>query len=350
MRLKTKAIAALAACAMMAGTPFAAGAETNIKVMGWFGNQPQIDEVEIPFWKALPEKSGGDMKATFRTINEVGLKGFEAMRTLQSGAFDIVAMQLSYVGGDDPVLVGVDIPGLAYDFETVRKMVDAYAPVIDQRLQDRKVGKLMALWPFPPQILFCKEPIKTLSDLKGRKVRVTGAVISEMVKSWGATAVTLSGTEVYQALQRGLVECAATGSAYGNQYGWYEVSNQLYVLPVGGYALVAHVARYDFWNKLSAEQKTFLSGQMSEMNEAMWAMGQSTHDDGVSCNTGKEPCKSGKVGKMSILYPSDEDKAFFKKTVEEVAMPAWIKDCERVYPECKAKYNATIGEVVDLKM
>ena len=343
-------ISTLAAGVLLGAASGAAADPTNIRVLGWFGNQPQVDEVEIPFWKGLSDTTGGKLTATFRTINEVGLKGFESLRTLQSGAFDVVAMQLSYVGGDDPALIGHDLPGLASDFETVRKMADAYRPIVDARLQERFNGKLLAQWPFPPQIMFCKEPIKQLSDLKGRKVRVTGAVVSEMVKSWGATAVTLSGPEVYQGMQRGLVECAATGSAYGNQYGWYEVSNQLYMLPVGGYALIAHVARLDFYNKLSDENRKVLDAQMKKFEDAMWAMGEATHIDGVNCNTGQQPCKSGKLGKMTALTPSDADKAFFRKTLQDVALPSWLKDCERVYGECRAKWNETIGKIVGMQM
>ena len=339
--------AAVLCSALVSGGATTALAAKEIRVLGWFGNQPQVDEVEIPFWQNLSEATNGEFTATFRTINEVGLKGFESLRTLQSGAFDIVAFQFGYVGGDDPALVGHDLPGLASDFEVVRQIADAYRPVVEERLHEKFNGKLLAQWPFPPQILFCKEPIETLADLKGRKVRVNGAVISEMVSSWGATAVTLSGPEVYQAMQRGLVECAATGSAYGNEYGWYEVSNQLYVLPVGGYALVGHVARLDFWDSLTEEQRAILAEQMGKLEEALWAMGAETHQDGVNCNTGEGPCKSGKVGSMSIRYPSEEDRAFFLKTLREVALPTWLESCERDFPECGARWTETVGEVVN---
>lgn len=348
MTILNRLAPAVLGAALLAAAP-AQAAEVNIRVLGWFGNQPQVDDVEIPFWKSLEERTNGEFAATFRTINEVGLKGFESLRTLQSGAFDVVAMQLAYVGGDDPALVGADLPGLASDFDTVQEIAEAYRPVLAERLEEKFNGKLLMQWPFPPQILFCKEPIEKLSDLEGRKVRVNGAVISEMVKSWGATAVTLSGSEVYQALQRGLVECAATGSAYGNEYGWYEVANQLYMLPVGGYALVAHVARLDFWNGLSEEQQKTLMGEMETLEEQLWAMGEETHQDGVNCNTGQGECKSGKVGSMSVREPTEEDKQFFLTTLKEVALPTWLESCEADFPECRTRWNETVGEVVGIQ-
>ncbi|MBI4182676.1 MAG: TRAP transporter substrate-binding protein [Proteobacteria bacterium] len=349
MKLARQMTAAALASALLLGGATAASAAKTVRALTWFSNQPQIDDLEIPFWKDLSKATNDEFTATYRTINEVGLKGFESLRTLQSGAFDIVAFQFAYVGGDDPALVGHDLPGLASDFETVRKVADAYRPVLEQRLREKFNGKLLAQWPFPPQILFCKEPIEKLSDLKGRKVRVNGAVISAMVKSWGATAVTLSGPEVYQGMQRGLVECAATGAQYGNQYGWYEVSKQLYVLPIGGYALVGHVARLDFWNGLTENQRKILGEQMGKLEKGMWAMGAETHQDGVNCNTGNGPCKSGKVGKMSIRFPGAEDQAFFLKTFKEVALPTWIESCERDFPGCGARWRETVGKAVNVQ-
>jgi TRAP-type C4-dicarboxylate transport system substrate-binding protein len=335
---------------ILGGTAPKVAAETDIRVLGWFGNQPQMDEVEIPFWKNLPNATNGEFSATFRTINEVGLKGFESIRTLQSGAFDIVAMQFAYISGDDPALVGHDLPGLASDFATVKKIADAYRPVVEERYRTKFNAKLLAQWPFPPQILFCKEPITKLSDLKGRKVRATGSVVSKMITSWGATAVTISGPEVYQAMQRGLADCAATGSAYGNEHGWYEVAKQLYVVPLGGYALVTHVARLDFWNKLTESQQKILSEQIAKLETALWAMGEETHQDGINCNSGQGKCKSGKVGKMTVLYPSDEDAAFFRKTLMDVALPTWRQECEEDFPECAARWNETVGAAVGMKM
>jgi TRAP-type C4-dicarboxylate transport system substrate-binding protein len=53
----------------------------------------------------------------------------------------------------------------------LRKAVDAYREVFDKRLQARFNSKVMTLWPFGPQVFFCNQPIRTLDDLKGQRVR-----------------------------------------------------------------------------------------------------------------------------------------------------------------------------------
>jgi TRAP-type C4-dicarboxylate transport system, periplasmic component len=126
----TSGIAATALLAVAGMLPVHS-AEVTMRVLGWYGNQPQSTEIERPFWKDLEAQTGGLLAAQFRTIDEIGLKGFESLRTLQSGAFDIVSFQISFVGGDAPVLMGADLPGLAFDFDELRKVVDVYRPILE---------------------------------------------------------------------------------------------------------------------------------------------------------------------------------------------------------------------------
>ena len=55
-------------------------------------------------------------------------------------------------------MLGIDLVGLNPDYDTTRKVMDAYREPFDKRLQERFNAKLLALWPFGPQVLFCKAP------------------------------------------------------------------------------------------------------------------------------------------------------------------------------------------------
>ncbi|MFJ1126172.1 hypothetical protein WLZ18_05775 [Bordetella bronchiseptica] len=147
-----RSIALLALAAGMSSV--ACADEVKMRVLGWYGNQPQSQQVERPFWKDLPKRSNGAFSANFRTIDELGLKGFESLRTLQSGAFDVVSFQISFVGGDAPVLMGADLPGAAFDFDQLQKNLDAYRPILEKELNDRFKAKLLTAWSFPFQILY----------------------------------------------------------------------------------------------------------------------------------------------------------------------------------------------------
>ena len=165
--IRTLMSAALALALVSGFGNSASAAAVKLRVLGWYGNQKQSTDIERPFWKDLEKNTKEQVAADFRTIDEIGLKGFESMRTLRSGAFDIVSFQISFVGGETPVLMGVDLPGLAFDFDGLRRTVDAYRPVLDANLGEKFNGKLLAAWPYPFQIVFCKGGMRTLGDLKG---------------------------------------------------------------------------------------------------------------------------------------------------------------------------------------
>lgn len=332
---------ALAFAAGMATMP-AHAADVTMRVLGWYGNQPQSEKVERPFWKNLESDTQGTFKVNFRTIDEIGLKGFEALRTLQSGAFDIVSLQVSFVGAEAPVLMGVDLPGATFDFASLHKAVDAYRPIMDKELETRFNGKLMAAWSYPFQILYCKDPITGLSDLKGKKVRVSGALSAELAKQLGAAGVTLAGPEVYQGLMQGVVDCAITGSQYGNSNDWFEVSKTLHTAPIGGAGVVLHVARKAFWDKLTLEQQALLSAKMQGLEADLWKTGEQNHDNGINCNVGRQPC-DGKLGKMTLVEASDADKELVKGYLNSAVIPLWLKDCSAASASCSDDWYRTFG-------
>ena len=161
--------------------------------------------------------------------------------------------------------------------------------------------------------------------------------------------MTLAFTEVYSALQRGVVDGAVTGVLAGNLASWNEVSGYLYLVPVN-YSLQLHVANLKFWNSLTPEMRDFLSKEFKEMEEKMWQLGEEVTQDGVNCNTGVDPCRYGKKGNMKAGSLSPEDKERMRKVVEEVVLPHWGENCNKVHPDCVETWNKTAGEVAGIKI
>jgi len=322
-------------------------ADVNMRVLGWYGNQPQSQQIERPFWKNLDADTKGQFAANFRTIDELGLKGFESLRTLRSGAFDLVSFQISFVGGEAPVLMGVDLPGAAFNFDDLEKIVKAYRPVMEKELDTRFKAKLLTVWSFPFQILYCKGQPRSLSDLSGKKIRVSGALTAKLVEDLGAAGVTLAGPEVYQGLMQGVVDCAVTGSQYGNSNDWFEVSNTLNVTPVGGAGVVLNVARKEFWDKLTPAQQEALTTRLKKMEADLWKMGRESHENGINCNIGRQPC-DGRLGKMTLVEASDKDRKTVNDALKNSIIPLWLQDCEKASPTCRNDWYDTVGKTIGI--
>lgn len=337
-------LAVAASMTLLAETTSAA--DVDIKVLGFWGNQPQIDDVDRPLWDSLAKETNGRINVKYVTLNEAGIKGGQALRFLKKGAFDIMTISVSYVSGDEPSLVAIDLPGIAFDFETLKRMSDAYRPVMAERLKEFG-GVLLTHWPFNPQIVFCKEKIESLADLTGKKVRASGAPASDTLEQLDATAVNMTGGEVYQALQRGLVDCGSTGTTYGFKNKWHEVTNYLYDLPLGGYSQVVQVANVDFWNSLSAEDQKLISGKLAVAEKELWAMAPTIHEYGIICSTGTKKCPlSGEAGGMKFIPTSKGDRAKLKGILENTVIPTWKESCNKAFSECGATFDATIGKIL----
>ena len=97
---------------------------------------------------------------------------------------------------------------------------------------------------------------KVPGDLRGLKIRGTGTYI-DIIKSYGAAAVTIDTPQVYGALERGLIDGAVGLNTNWINFKWAEPATYLVdvnLAPVGATLAVSKTA----WNKLSArDQKLF---------------------------------------------------------------------------------------------
>jgi len=140
---------------------------------------------EQPFFESLAAKTGLPIEVDYKPIDTIGIKDTEQLRVMKAGLFEMASLRMSQNSRDEPTILGLDLVGLNPDYATGRKVADAFAPILDQRLQKQFGVKLLGVWPFGPQVLFCKKPIAKLGDVKGLKVRVYDQNLAKFVESLG---------------------------------------------------------------------------------------------------------------------------------------------------------------------
>ncbi len=333
---------------LWAGNAAGAG-KVTVRALGTFTAQIQSTMIEQPFYKKLKEEASDRFDVQFRTMDELGQKGFDALRQLKGGIFDIMPIYANYIGGDDPYWQGMDLIGMAPDIKTAREVVEASRELLDQRLQKKFNGKILALWPYGTQVYFFKDKVTTLKDFQGKKIRIFGRAMADFIKYFGATGVTLPFPEVYMSLQKGVIDGAISGALAGNTASWFEVAKCLYMLPMG-YSFQAHVVSLDFWKNLDSGDKDFLTKKFKQLDDDFWRYGDAATEDGINCNTGKDPCKWGQKGKMTVVFPSEGDKALWREAASKVVLPEWAKGCNRIDPNCTKDWNETAGKAINMKI
>ncbi len=341
----------LATLALAAGCATGALAEDRIsfKVVGQPAATGMIQKnKEKPFFDDFAKRTGLAIDADYKSIDSLGIKDTEQLRVMKAGLFDIVSLRVSQNSRDEPTLLGLDLVGAAPDYETARKVYDAYADTLDQRLQKNFQVKLLGVWPFGPQILFCKKPIARLADLKGMKVRVYDQNLAKFIESVGGTPVPLSFTEVHQSLSLGVVDCAITGPSSANSSNWPEVTTHQY--PIGfQMALNGYAITLKAWNRLNAEQKTKMQAAFKTLTDDIWAYSKELTQDALNCNAGKDPCTTGKKFSLVNVPVQAEDVATLRKAVAAVSLPTWAEICDKSNPGCSDAWKRTAGKAIGIQ-
>lgn len=333
-------VSLLAAAAFVALT-MPATAQT-LRVVGQSSNATKHVEVEQRYFSGLAAAAGLSGTVNFNTMDSAQVRPADALRLIRNGSFDVISTQIGQAARDDAFFEGIDLVGVATDVPALRKSVEAFREMFDQRLQARFNAKVMTIWPFGPQVIYCNGAIRGVSDLRGKKVRVFTASMAELVNSLGGTAVTMPAPEVYPALQRGVVECAITSATSGNTSKWPELTNHFYPLGLSG-SVQGHFMNLDTWKRLSPTQQAAVTAHFKKLEDEMWDLAVSSNADAANCNVGVDPCTSHTRYRMTMVPVSEADVKLVQNAAQNVVLPIFKTACTAVEPRCAELWNGSVG-------
>lgn len=103
--------------------------------------------------------------------------------------------------------------------------------------------------------LLCSSPVNSLEDLKGKKVRASSRM-GVMLQEMGATSVSITTGEMYEAMQRGQVDCIAGSANWLQAYNLADHVKYIITTPMGAYfgSDIINIATPS-WEQLTREQK-----------------------------------------------------------------------------------------------
>ena len=343
-RKQFAALATAAAIICSAGGAFAADS-VNIKAVGTWGNLTNYLKHEGPFWnEKVAAVTDGQITGEIKAQTELGLKGFEIMRMLKLGVFDYAHGVFGYVAAENPLFEGADLSSITQDIDTERKVADAYFSILEAAFERIYNAKLLQLYPFPSQMLWCNAEVNGIEDLKGKKIRVYSTTLGDFVEGAGGTSVTVPFAEVIPALEKGVVDCAITGTMSAYTAKWYQVATHAYALRVG-WGLSFGAMNLAKWNKMSPEQQALLTGELNKLTDAMWEETATEDDVAIACLTGGE-CAIGEGANMTLVRPSEEDLKRRDEIATSVILARWAERCSE---DCVQQWNTSVAPIVNLK-
>ena len=337
----------LAAMGALAQQPATASPPLQLRIVGGLASLNQFTQQEEPFWtRQLPALTGGRVRAEIEPFDRAGIRGQDMLRLLKSGVVPFGTALLSLATTEDPLVGLVDLPGANPDMATLRRAVAAFRPVLTAHLRQAHGVELLAVYAYPAQVLFCKQPFAELADLAGRRVRVSSPPQANFIEALGAVPVLAPFAELLPRLKAGQLDCAITGAMSGNTIGLHQATSHLHTLPIT-WGLSLFAANKAAWAALPPDLRQLLQRELPQLEQAIWADAERETSEGIACNTGSETCKPALRGRMVAAKPNVADPARLRAVLAGNLLPRWAERCG---PRCADVWNSTLAPVVGVRL
>jgi C4-dicarboxylate-binding protein DctP len=259
------------------------------------------------FKKLAEERTKGRVKVEVYP-NSALFKDGEEMEALQLGSVQILAPSLAKFGPLGAREFEVfDLPYIFDDYDELHKVTQGpLGAALLEKLESKGIVGL-AYWDNGFKLMSANKPIRVPADYKGLKMRIQSSkVLGDEMKALGAIPQVMAFSEVYQALQTGVVD--GTENPPSNFYTQRMHEVQKYAaLTEHGYLGYAVIVNKKFWDGLPADIRTTLEGAMKETTKYANDIARKENDDALEAVR--------KSGKTEIIQLTPEQKAQMKQAL-----------------------------------
>jgi len=288
-----------------------------------------------PWAKQVEKATGGKVKIQI-FYSQTLTKGKDAWGATKSGIADISWCFHGYWPGMTPLADVVSLPALPFNSaekgsEVLWKLYEKY-PAIQKEFSANKV---LLLFTSNPYILITtKKQVKTMEDIKGMKIRMSGGPPTEMMKALGGTPRMVPMPDNYMAMQKGVTD--GMGAPWEAIHGFrlYEVANYYTETPFPAvYFSIAMNKRK--WDSLDKDIQDAIMSVSGLEGSKFWGRNHfDTAKEGVM-----EKVKS--MGKSIDIYSlSDAER---QRWLDKAGKPVWDQWVKRM----EAKGHANAQEILD---
>jgi tripartite ATP-independent periplasmic transporter solute receptor, DctP family len=227
----------------------------------------------LKFAEEVDRLSGGTMEVQVFPLSQLGSER-DLIEGMQIGSVDMAIVPNLTISNFVPAAPLLDLPLFYKDADHLLRAVHSEPGQQVISMYEEQIGKVLAYYRVNPQSIYNKtRPINSLEDISGLKLRVVQSPTQiDLFGQLGAAPTALPLSEVYGALQQGIVEGAANdpetllGMKHYEIAKYYSLTKHIYFL---NYVFISNIR----WNALSAEQQGWLAeaAQLSAEAEATYA-------------------------------------------------------------------------------
>lgn len=226
--MKLLTVPALAvALALTGGLGTALAADYTMRISHVFPPTHPLGKLAQQYKEAVEAETGGrvavELLGTGQAFNER-----EAFPAVARGQIEGTILVSLFFSGIVPEMDALSIPFVVRGKDAPQKFLASEArTALDKAIRAKRVEPLAWLFQTNVAIFTSKDkPILTPADFQGLKMRGLNKVADAGLIAVGATPLSTPGSEVYQALQTGVLDAAITGLSAALARKYYEVQNR----------------------------------------------------------------------------------------------------------------------------
>ena len=218
-----------------------------------------LSDIDRFFAEELAKRSDGRIEIDMNFSNALGGPN-EIIALVGAGAVDLGGIVTGYHFGELPFVGLTNAVPATFEAETVLDITEALFNRNEtmQTEMERLNLQPILLRHLPQYTFVCTTPVRTMADLEGKKIRSYGAYIPKMIESLGAIPVNLSMPEMYESLQRGVVDCVYWTRSLTVPFRLHEVAKSLSDLNLGAINAFTVFTSRDNWSSWSDETRTLI--------------------------------------------------------------------------------------------
>ena len=292
----------------------------------------------------LLERTNGKVEFITSSFPELGLAGPDTLSLVTSGTLDSATIYGGYVGGEMPPIEIQNLWGIYSSREQEYEATQGILKDIEDLVLNETGGVIMNhnWYAGNDQFFFCKEKIDSLDGFAGKKTRSHSAALSDWIEGMGAKAQFVAFSEVYTAIERGILDCGVTGADAGHGQRWYEVTDYI-IGPLLSFPSNNNVINAEKWASVpeNLQQIIIEEGAKSELEALRISAIQ--NEMGLLKNT---------TDGLEFVQFSEEmtDRSLNTAVIEHV-VPSWVNRVgDPSHPIIADTFNQKIGPIVGLRI
>jgi TRAP-type C4-dicarboxylate transport system substrate-binding protein len=241
------------------------------------------------------------------------IKHPDILRAVSTGQVNIGEFLLGQFGNEDPVFAADNVPFVAPGYDQALKFYQAQRPILEKKLLGRGMRLLYSV-PWPGQGLYTKDPVKSVSDFKGLKMRTYSPLTARLAELMGASPTVVQVPEIPQMFATGAMQAMVTSSATGTSTKAWEFVKNYYRTAAWNPKNVVVVNERSF-SRLPKDQQNALVKAATAAEPRGWGMSKARETEGDEILA-----KNG----MTVSDPSPEMRSQLAKIGQQMAQE-WEK-------------------------